>query len=966
MHLRTALTILLLWAAIGCSNPSNIVGTDQLSQPDISGNADNRARLPDVLSVKDKKSNPEDDLLFFDVDLVPEDAGPQCSAGEGCFLDPCDENGECQSGWCVDHLGEGVCTIPCSDECPAGWSCQQVAGTAPDLVFVCVSDFANLCRPCATGADCKSTGGAEDVCVNYEGEGSFCGGSCSVDEDCPMGFSCLTTVTVDAIDTLQCVADAGECPCTQKAVALALWTPCASQNESGTCEGKRVCTAEGLSECDAAVAADETCNGFDDDCDGDTDEPTLEDGSFLELCDDGNSCTQDSCTGADGCANSPLDEGECVDGDSCTVGDHCEAGECTGQPILCDDDNPCTDDACDGLGGCASLPNTASCDDGDPCTVTDTCSDEECAGFEIACDCQADADCAGLEDGDLCNGTLICDLGALPYQCKVDPDTISTCPEPPVGPDAICLEANCDPTTGLCSLLPDHGGLACDDGDACTVGDVCQEGICSPGVAANCDDENPCTDSDCDPVLGCLVSNNLAPCDDGNVCTIGDVCGLGICVSGNELLICNDDNPCTNDSCAPATGCQHIPNQLPCDDGNSCTAGEECANGWCLGGVLTECDDDNMCTTDSCDAEGGCVYKLNALPCDDGDVCTLGDHCHLGECISAMSLQCDDDNLCTDDSCLSDVGCDYAPNSANCDDGNACTTDDTCSDGWCTADGVLDCNDGNLCTDGSCDPLLGCQQVNNVAACDDADACTDGDACSNGACQPGVGSPDCNDQNPCTNDACDPATGCTNTNNALPCNDNNACSIGDFCGSGTCQPGPDAPNCNDQDQCTSDSCDPTQGCVNDNLSPCCGNGIIEPGEACDDGNFNNGDGCSDHCELDTGCVILGQDVRTLEQGPDKWQLGYCQTLCENKQTIIPQGWHIATKAEVAFLTKHVEFGSCGAYGICGSYWYGGNSLTSNCNMLKYNCTTGGCWAYTEHCYTQVMLIKDGKDGSCLQ
>jgi len=118
--------------------------------------------------------------------------------------------------------------------------------------------------------------------------------------------------------------------------------------------------------------------------------------------------------------------------------------------------------------------------------------------------------------------------------------------------------------------------------------------------------------------------------------------------------------------------------------------------------------------------------------------------------------------------------------------------------------------------------------------------------------------------------------------------------------------------------------------------------------------------------LDTGCVILGQDVRTLEQGPDKWQLGYCQTLCENKQTIIPQGWHIATKAEVAFLTKHVEFGSCGAYGICGSYWYGGNSLTSNCNMLKYNCTTGGCWAYTEHCYTQVMLIKDGKDGSCLQ
>ena len=104
----------------------------------------------------------------------------------------------------------------------------------------------------------------------------------------------------------------------------------------------------------------------------------------------------------------------------------------------------------------------------------------------------------------------------------------------------------------------------------------------------------------------------------------------------------------------------------------------------------------------------------------------------------------------------------------------------------------------------------------------------------------------------------------------------------------------------------------------------------------------------------------------LEQPPSSWQLGYCQTLCENTPTVIPAGWHIATIAEVAHLSQVVQFGSCAAYGICGSYWHGGGVLTSNCTMLHYTCTTGGCTAYTSHCYTQVMLIKDGKDGTCHQ
>ncbi len=79
---------------------------------------------------------------------------PACAPGEGCFLDPCSENADCASGWCVQHLGDGVCTIPCQEECPEGWSCKQVTGSGPDLEFICVSLHANLCRPCAASSEC--------------------------------------------------------------------------------------------------------------------------------------------------------------------------------------------------------------------------------------------------------------------------------------------------------------------------------------------------------------------------------------------------------------------------------------------------------------------------------------------------------------------------------------------------------------------------------------------------------------------------------------------------------------------------------------------------------------------------------------------------------------------------------------------------------------------------------------------
>jgi hypothetical protein len=862
------------------------------------------------------------ELLLPDVGLdfrQPDETSAGCEAGEGCFLDPCESNDDCLSGWCVDHMGEKVCTVACQAECPPGWECQQVAGTDPDLVFVCVSNVANLCRPCATGADCKSVGGAEDVCVDYGDEGSFCGGACVTGAECPWGFSCVETTTVNGISTKQCVADAGVCPCTGTSVKLALWTPCEVENEFGLCEGKRVCAEEGLTDCDASVPAPESCNGVDDDCDGDVDEGELVNDKYVSLCDDGNPCTTDQCLGESGCDYVALEEGECQDGNPCTVADHCEAGVCVGDPVECDDGNPCTDNVCTEKGGCEYPPVAGECDDGEACTLGDHCVAGECVGTEVDCDCEKDGDCVALEDGNLCNGTLFCNTGKVPFLCQVEPGTEVTCPEPE-GPDAPCLAASCDPSTGSCSFLPANGGKPCDDGDLCTLGDSCLDGTCQGGTAANCNDGNPCTDDSCDPDSGCVHTPNAAPCSDGDVCTTADHCLDGEC-SGGPPLECDDGNFCNGqESCDPATGCKagqplacddgNICNgvegckpdlgcqpgkPLVCDDGNACNGSESCdavegcqpgqplscddgnvCNGkescdpaaGCQAGAPLSCDDGNVCTIDTCEPGAGCVHGYSNDACDDGNACTLGDHCAEGKCIHEGLVKCDDGNVCTTDSCDPVSGCLHLLNKAPCDDGNVCTTGDKCNLGECVGSGTLACNDANPCTADSCDPDIGCEFVPQDGVCDDGTACTLGDTCFNGQCV-ATSFADCDDGNLCTDDSCDPKLGCINAANVLPCDDGDACTLADQCGEGLCV-GTGTPDCDDGNLCTDDSCNPAVGCVSVNNTLDCNDGNkCTPFDQCKDGacvgsgavDCNDDNPCTDEsCDPALGCLFVDNDV----------------------------------------------------------------------------------------------------------
>ena len=803
---------------------------------------------PDLGTVVTGDTGPPVDLVGPELDTAT-DPDPNCDPGEGCFLEACATNEECKSLFCVDHLGESVCTKACVAECPPGFTCEEVTGEGADLVFICLSKATHLCRPCNGTLDCGAPTGVEDVCLDYGEEGSFCGASCDQDSDCPFGFSCTDATTTDGVTLQQCVSDLGTCPCAAQSVRLGLTTGCAITNDFGSCEGKRVCTDDGLSDCDAQTPAAELCDGEDNDCDGETDEGG---------CDDGNPCTTDSCLGASGCEHLALDAGECLDGDVCTTGDHCETGSCVGAPVLCADDDPCTDDECDSEVGCVFPHNEAPCDDGEACTIEDVCADGLCGGEKAGCECVTTEDCAALEDGNLCTGTLVCDTSSLPYHCAVDPGTVVTCPEP-TGDQATCNAAVCEPATGECSVVPAKDGFACDDGDACTLAEVCTGGQCAGGIVTSCFDDELCTDDGCAPGSGCFHTPNALPCSDGDPCTVGDACTNGSCKSGGAIS-CDDGNPCTDDACSP-TGCSHTPNAAPCDDGDACTVGDHCAKGVCANAGPPDCNDGEPCTVDACDSKSGCKWFPGAGICDDGDACTTGDACLGSQCVGLVDVDCDDQNPCTDDACSPVDGCTNLAKEADeaCDDGNVCTTGDHCADGACTFGAGLPCLDGNPCTDDACDPATGCVYAPTAAPCSDGSACTTGDQCAGGAC---TGSPvSCDDGNGCTDDSCEDSAGCVFVAKEGGCDDGSACTSADTCMDGACT-GTPLP-CNDGNACTDDSCDKTSGCVFAPNAALCGDGdACTKDDACTGGlcsgapvDCDDGNPCTDDsCAKALGCV----------------------------------------------------------------------------------------------------------------
>ncbi len=467
----------------------------------------------------------------------------------------------------------------------------------------------------------------------------------------------------------------------------------------------------------------------------------------VKSCDDKNACTDDACSPKDGCTYK-ANSAPCDDDDACTSTDLCKDSKCVGtalQPAVdCKDGNACTDDKCDKKLGCINPTNGAGCDDGNPCTEGDACKSGKCQSGSNACECETDNDCAKKEDGDLCNGTLICDKSAKPFKCKVDPKTIIGCPKVN---DTKCLVNTCLKAKGTCLLKDINEGQPCDaDGSVCTSGDLCASGICKPGSLVDCDDGNVCTDDSCDKVKGCLHVANEAPCDDGQGCTVSDLCKDKVCTPG-KAKICDDKDPCTQDFCDKVLGKCNIKPVAGC-------------GGYC--GKGADCNDGNVCTDDAC-VQGKCLVKNNSKTCDDGDKCTKDDACGAGKCAGAKET-CDAANPCISSTCNPSIGCVKSAKSGPCDDGNKCTDKDTCALGKCVGGPEKGCDDKDDCTKDSCDantgkcvhgPVVGCGGFCKVDKdCDDGSVCTTA-LCKDGKCDITFNNKSCDDGNPCTvNDAC--------------------------------------------------------------------------------------------------------------------------------------------------------------------------------------------------------------------
>jgi len=532
-----------------------------------------------------------------------------------CIDDDCNDPGECKERRCANY----VCSPTNS---PSGTSCGSSNSSGCDAPDTCDGSGSCIDRVDSAGSVCRSASGECDETETCNGSSKSCpsdakkpyGASCgnSNSSDCDAPDTCNGSGTcigrVDPAGTV-CRNASGECDETETCNGSSSSCPsdgkkpegtsCGSSSSSGcnapdTCNGSGTCidrvdpagtvcrSASG--ECDET----ESCTGSSSSCPSDGKKP-----SGTACTDDGNECTDDECNGSSTICQHPNNSDPCDDGFYCNGTDTCSNGSCsqhTGDPCdpldcdddidacvdctndgQCDDNNPCTNDACvdtycqhDPI--CECCVNNADCDDSDPCT-NDTCVSNTCQNEPISNCCQTDDDC---EDNQECRNN-VCVIA----DCTSDPQ----CDDGNPCTDDACVNNSCQ--------YSDNND-SCNDNDPCTTDDECSNGECQGTLEPLCCQ----TDDDCGQDQECR--NNR--CVGDKECPVGGPC--------------NDNNPCTeNDVCISETVCRGTP--IDCDDGEFCTGTESCDNGDCVSSG-DPCAGDKTCNEETDQCDGQCV--LGTMP----------------------------------------------------------------------------------------------------------------------------------------------------------------------------------------------------------------------------------------------------------------------------------------------------------------------------------------------------------------
>lgn len=410
--------------------------------------------------------------------------------------------------------------------------------------------------------------------------------------------------------------------------------------------------------------AQEICDTFDNDCDGQVDEdnvccPDADLDGFTTCdgdCDDANSSV--SPNAAEICGNGIDDD---CDGQA-------DEGCCAPAGTACDDGNPCTvgdveDGNCVCISGSAAPVGTA-CDDGDPNTINDVCDGTgNCAGT-LCLDQDADGfttcegDCDDTEVSVFPGASEACD--GVDNDCDGQTDEGCCAPAGTTCDDGLPCTVN-DVEDGACNCTgtPAPDGTTCDDGNSNTINDACVAGQCTGTLCpdddadgfttcnGDCDDTNvnvnPAAaevcgngiDENCDGQVdeGCACPPAGTACDDGFPCTANDV-EDGACNCAGTIVsagtICALGSGCFSTSLCDGVNREcpiSTPNPpgSPCDDGNPNTINDVCdGNGNCAGTLCTDADADAFTT-----CEGDCDDSNPAINPGAAEVCGNGidDNC---------------------------------------------------------------------------------------------------------------------------------------------------------------------------------------------------------------------------------------------------------------------------------------------------------------------------------------------------
>ena len=288
-------------------------------------------------------------------------APKNCDDGNPCTTDSCADPGGCA------HAAVAGCVAPCSADADCA-AAGKICDATSHVCVVCTATAgcakgsvcqAGACQPvagCVSSKDCKA---ANQVC---DLAASMCV-DCVGNNDCTAPAVCVAHVCTTQV---KCVSDKecaiGVC---DKAAGI-----CVDCNLDTDCPATSFCSA--AKTCQPDVCSANLCSqgGF---------YACLPNGSGYAAkagCDDGSSCTDDSCDVAKGCVWTAKPDGTVCDaGATCSAGKVCKTGACVfaaGTGPGCDDGNVCTADTCDPTKGCVHTATAgAKCTgkiDGSPCT----------------------------------------------------------------------------------------------------------------------------------------------------------------------------------------------------------------------------------------------------------------------------------------------------------------------------------------------------------------------------------------------------------------------------------------------------------------------------------------------------------------------------------------------------------------------------------------------------------------------